>query len=52
MTVKKFVERITEINNLIPYMPLPEENAVEDDRIALEIRKKIHEMTLVRLTSR
>jgi len=34
MTVKKFVERITEINNLIPYMPLPEENAVEDDRIA------------------
>jgi len=33
MTVKKFVERIMEINNLIPYMPLPEDNAEEDDRI-------------------
>lgn len=33
MTVKKFVERIKEINNLIPYMPLPEDGATEADRI-------------------
>lgn len=33
MTVKKFMQRIKQINNLFPYMPLPEEGAEEEDRI-------------------
>jgi len=33
MTVRKFMLRIKQINNLFPVMPLPEEGANEDDRI-------------------
>ena len=33
MTVKKFVQRIKQINNLFPFMPLPEEDSDEEDRI-------------------
>ena len=33
MTVKAFMEHIGEINNLIPYTPLPEEGVAEADRI-------------------
>ena len=33
MSVKQFVQRIKQINNLFAFMPLPEEGADEDDRI-------------------
>ena len=33
MTVKKFFQRIKQINNLFAVMPLPEEGAIEDDRV-------------------
>ena len=33
MTVKKFMQRIKQINNLFPVMPLSEETTTEEDRI-------------------
>ena len=33
MTVKKFMQRVKQINNLFTVMPLPEEGADEEDRI-------------------
>ena len=33
MTVNEFMNRVKHFNNLIPYMPLPEVNAEEDNRV-------------------
>ena len=33
MTVKKFIQKIKQINNLFAVMPLPEEDAYEEERI-------------------
>ena len=41
LTVSKFMERLSEINNLIPYMPLPEEGATEDGCIQYYSKAKL-----------